>query len=240
MPRYTAPYTKLVLRLSEINTICNLATRLEKETPIGKWQDEVEAMCRGGVVLLSSHLEGYITDLNSVILTAISNPHIPLNSFPDELIFHQVRDIFEQLKNTNDKTKIGQKFRSLHHREKYFFDAIEGIDPSPRLFNNEIAMQSFSTPKPSKIYKFFKRYGYDCLRGDIAKTLKTSMLTHENLVLRTVQIRNDIAHGDDETKETPADLRLRLNSVRLYCRVLDDSVANFFKNKSIIIRTIDL
>lgn len=236
MARYTASYIKLVSRLSEINILCRLATSLEKDIPIGKWQDEIEAMCRGGVVLLSSHLEGYITDLNSVILTALSDPQVALNDFPDALVFHQVRDVFEQLKNTSDATKIGEKFRQLYYREKHFFNSMDGLESLPRVFNNEIAMQSLSTPKPLKIYKFFKRYGYSCLRGDIATTLTTSMLTHENLVLRTVQIRNDIAHGDDEIKETPTDLKLRLKSVKLYCRILDDSVANYFKCRGILIR----
>ena len=243
MPRYTQSYLKLLERLKEVELTFKLAKDLEKQLPLGINKNEVDAICRGGVVLLSSHIEGYITDLNYLVLTSLSEPKNLAKGYPSSLIYHQAKDVIKSIKNTSDPNHIGQQLTSLYRRERSLFMCMNGESENvtaDNFLNNEIAMQGFSTPKPELIHKFFKRYGYKSLSGDIAKILKSSNLVHRNLVLRTVEIRNDIAHGDISIKEAPSDLEEKYKSVKLFCRCIDDCVASYFKTKKIVLRTIEL
>lgn len=60
MSRYTKPYSAYSKRIAEVDTLRRLAASKERLDAI-KLRAEINALCRGSVVLLSSHLEAYIT-----------------------------------------------------------------------------------------------------------------------------------------------------------------------------------
>ena len=65
MTRFTPSYSSLMGRLDEVETLRVMAARFEKADPVGN-RDEINALCRASVVMLCSHLEGYIKDLDTL------------------------------------------------------------------------------------------------------------------------------------------------------------------------------
>lgn len=62
MARYTTAYSSLVRRIGEVDLLVSIAAKKELEDAIIHHQ-EIDALCRGAIVLLSSHLEAFIKDL---------------------------------------------------------------------------------------------------------------------------------------------------------------------------------
>ena len=65
MSRYTPVYSSFCTRLDEVETLRQFALIREREDPIGL-RREINALCRGSVVLLSSHVEAYIKELGEL------------------------------------------------------------------------------------------------------------------------------------------------------------------------------
>ena len=72
MSKYTKAYSGFLHRLSEIDAINHVAKQYTRR--LGRKDDAAtaNALCRASVVLLSSHIEGYIGDLAEITLYRIA------------------------------------------------------------------------------------------------------------------------------------------------------------------------
>ena len=225
MPRYSPIYSDFVERIKEVDKIATTARRYERIKPFGSQSEIVSALCRGGVVLLSSHIEGYISDLNEAILDTLVEKQIPIEKLATGFRYYLSKDIVDEISDTSEPAAITKKLKHLHKRDTHIWD------DHPHFTNpldSEKFMKGFSTPKPKNIYKLFRRYGHNNVKNDMMKKLRGDFIRHEANVDSTVNLRNDIAHGDGETTLTPDDLRLRKKSTHIFCREIDDSVCKWF------------
>ena len=77
MPRYSIAYSEWVRRLAEIDTIVSMARDVSQLPAASHNIMRVNALCRGGIVLLCSHLEGYVEALGSLAVTRIGDREVP-------------------------------------------------------------------------------------------------------------------------------------------------------------------
>jgi len=227
MARYSSAYSDLTIRLDEVGRITNEAKKKEALKPLGSQASLVSALCRGGIVLLSSHIEGYISDLNELILERIVKKKVSITKLSPRFGYYHSRDILDEISNTSDPKKISKKLKLLYSRDSFVWDD-EDIFLEP--LDDERFMRGFSTPKPGYIYTLFNRYGYSNLRGEIASVLASQFNFHQANVETTVHLRNQIAHGDHSLTQTPADLKRLMESTKIYCREIDNSVCRWFAN----------
>lgn len=227
MARYSAAYSDLTVRLDEVGRITKAAKGNEAKKPLGSQTHLVSALCRGGIVLLSSHIEGYIADLNELILEQLVKKKVSIKKLSPGFCYYHSRDILNEISETSEPEKISKKLKLLHSRDSFVWDD-EDIFLKP--LDDERFMKGFSTPKPEYIYSLFRRYGCSNLKGDIAKSLARQFYFHQNNVETTVHLRNQIAHGDHSITQTPEDLKRLTESTKIFCREIDNSVCRWFSN----------
>ena len=226
MARYTEAYSEFVNRLPEVEMLCKLAKQHQRAAGPFRGTEVVRPLCRAGVVLLSSHIEGYIEDLSEVILRKVSENDTSKNILAPKFLYYFSRDLIDEIGNTTNPDKIAAKVQVLFSRD-------QDIWSSDDKFREELAsdrfVAGFSTPRFDEIRKFVGRFGYGDYRGDMGRQLRARYQPCINMVDNVVDQRNKIAHGDSVTTATPSDLVNMLELVRLFCRSTDVVVGNWFK-----------
>lgn len=233
MARYTDAYSALLARLDEVDCIRQLARQSGglNMSPLGIRRSRV--LYRGAVVLLSSHIEGYIEDLCAHIIERIHRRATPKAVFGNVFLYHFSKDIVLQIKETNDPTGIADKIQKLITRDADIWDSATTFQQSP---SSERFIDGFSTPKVENIRKMFARFGYSSYLSDLKNHLAANSNACTNMVDRVVTERNKIAHGDVTTAGTPSDISDMIMYVRLFCRSTDIVVANWCQSKGCKLR----
>src|SRR4051812_17780568 len=111
MARYTSAYVSFISRLVEVEILYRAAARKERQDPVSH-RDEINALCRGAIVLLSSHLEAYIKELGEVTLTAIQSKAVTRSNIAAQFFFHISKDLLKEIKDTSDPIRIAEKLFS--------------------------------------------------------------------------------------------------------------------------------
>ena len=234
MPRYTSAYSGFLRRLEEVKSLHGLAQRISLEPATKGNVDKVNALCRAGVVLLSSHVEGYIEDLAVLALNKIYIKKIAKDKLGDGFRYYLSRKQIREIKDTNTTypATVAAKVRVL---------VVEGEDiwSDNKFFLKSLPSDSFvdfSNPKHKIIKKFLARFGFNKFHNDLARRLSINFFTCCNMVDQVVEQRNKIAHGDTTATGTPKDLADMIRLVLMYCRGTDIVVGNWFKNLGCPIR----
>lgn len=225
MSRYTSAYTSLIRRLVEVEILYRGAAVKEKLDPIG-FSNEINAFCRGAIVLLCSHLEAYIKELGEITLTALQSKAIARSGIPPQFFYHISKDFITEVKDTSDPAKIAEKMFAFLLSDNSYWDR-SGPFPTPLpvdRFN-----EGFSNPAYKKITRYFNRFGYTSYRSDLAGTLKANYNATVNMVEHLVHVRNKIAHGDLLVTKTPSDVREMTNYIKGYSRATDSTFATWCK-----------
>ncbi len=233
VPRYSVAYSGFVQRLSEVELILRKAKEASVQAPNSANIAFVNALCRSGVVLLSSHIEGYIKELGETALDRIARHELPKTRLGGRFQYYLSRDLITEIKDTQDPANIATKLGQLFDRDEHIWNA------HPRFsgpLSTEIFLGGFANPKHEKIEKFFKRYGYDSYSRDLAKRLTRDYRPCTNMVDHVVDQRNKIAHGDMVISSTPGDLADMIRLVKLYCREGDRVVGDWFRTQQCAIR----
>ena len=233
MARYTEAYSGFVGRLPEVDVLRKLANEHLRSAGPLKGGEVVNPLCRAGVVLLSSHIEGYVEDLSEVILRRILEKKTPKQTLSGRFLYYFSKDVIDEISKTRDPDKISEKVRRLFERD-------EDIWCSKEKFSEELPVDrfvsGFSTPRFDEIRRFIARFGYKSYRRDLGRRLQASFQACIRMVDNVVDQRNKIAHGDAVTTATPADLENMMSLVRLFCRSTDVVVGNWFKENGCPIR----
>jgi hypothetical protein len=232
MARYTPAYTSLVGRLKEVEILYRAAGADERKDPIGL-RNQINALCRGAIVLLSSHLEAYVKELGEVTLTAVQLKSVIRNSIASQFFYHISKDFIVEIKNTSDPAKIADKIFAFLNTDNEFW-ARSGHFPNPLpvdRFN-----KGFSNPAYQKIDHYLKRFGYTSYQADLARELRANYNSTVNMVDHLVDTRNKIAHGDPLTTKTPSDVREMTRVIKEYSRVTDSLFAIWCRDNLCAIR----
>jgi RiboL-PSP-HEPN len=233
MPRYTAAYQALLQRLSEIEALNRLARRHSVKLGVKQDAATANALCRASIVLLSSHLEGYVENLADVILQRIFQRALSKQKLAPRFLYYFSKDLLDELYDTRDPDKIAMKMKVLFQRDGDIWStngAFGAQLPSDRF------IADFSNPSFEKIKRFVARFGYNDYTGDLGHLLKANYQPCINMVDNVINQRNKIAHGDAVATATPGDVADMLRLMRQFCRATDDVVCNWFKKTGCLIR----
>jgi hypothetical protein len=223
MARYTSAYSSFVSRMAEVEILRCFAGTKEKSDPINM-RSEINALCRGAVVLLCGHLEAYIRELGEVALNSIHSKAVSRNALALQFYYHISKDILDDLKDTNEPSKIANKLFDFLQSD-YSLWGRTGPFPCPipaDRFN-----KGFSNPAFRKIVSYFNRFGYSDYKKDIAHLLQANYNATVNMVDHLVDTRNKIAHGDPAATKTPADVKNMVTLILVYCRATDITFASW-------------
>lgn len=223
MARYTVAYSAFILRVAEINTLLTMAKVLETSDPIGNAM-ESNAICRGAIVLLCSHVEGYIKELGELTLASITEQQICRSKIPNTVAYHISKNFVADIKNTADAAKIADHLSNFIDSDLSFWRSngpIEDQIPEDR-FN-----KGFNSPSFGKIATYLGRFGYAEYKRDLGFKLSGDFQVCKTLIDHIVDVRNKIAHGNPTISKTPSDLMDAVKTTRLFCRATDEIFAGW-------------
>lgn len=233
MARYTDAYSNLLERLTEVTCLHGLARETGGLNMSPLQIDRSRALYRGAVVLLSSHIEGYIEDLCILMVERIHQRAMRKAVFGGAFLYHFSKDIIIQIKDTNDPVGIATKIQELLSRDADIWDSAVSFQQAP---STDRFIHGFSTPKVENIRKMFARFGYTSYIDDLKRFLAADGHACTNMVDRVVNERNKIAHGDVAASGTPSDIADMIVYIRLFCRGTDNVVADWSRSKGCVIR----
>jgi hypothetical protein len=225
MARYTAAYSSFLDRLKEVDLLLRLAARREQLNPL-KERHSINALCRGAIVLLSSHLEGFIKELGEIILERLETRAVPRSSLVPQFFFHLSKDILGEIKDSPEPESIASKVFSMLARD---YDLWSQVGSFPRPLPSELFNKGFSNPTFKKVKAYFNRFGYTTYQIDLARILAANNLPTVNMVNHLVEVRNKIAHGDITIAKTPADVAAMATIVRSFCATTDRVFSDWCK-----------
>ena len=232
MTRYTSAYSAFNSRVGEVETLRRHARSQEKIDPV-KLRNDVNALCRGAIVLLSGHVEAFIRDLGELAIDSMHAKQVPRTNLPSSLFFHISQDIISEVKATNEPARIADKiFAFLQDDLPYWSRTGPFPDPVPTdRFN-----RGFSNPAFEKIRSYFNRFGYMDYRSDLASRLRARYQPTVNMVDHLVDTRNKIAHGDPNASKTPSEIADMISIMRLFCNATDAVFATWWRANFCAIR----
>jgi len=218
--------------LGEVEVLRRFALQKERQDPVGM-RNEINALCRGSIVLLSSHLEAFVKELGELALDSLYDKSVSRINLSSRFYYHISKNFIDELKDTSDPEKIGDKVFDFLNSDYPFWSKsgfFTTTIPSER-FN-----KGFSNPAFKKIKAYFNRFGYSTYKADLASRLQASYLPTVNIIDHLVDIRNMIAHGDPSATKTPSEIKDIENMVQKYCATTDSVFASWWKSKYCSIR----
>lgn len=227
MAAYSEAYSSLVIRLKEIESILSMARANETRSLRRDSRLRVDSLCRSGVVLLCSHIEGYVENVGALAVERIGLKRISKGKMPAAFRYHLSRDLILGVKQSNEPEIIATRIDELMARDADVWNTTSHLS-SP--LSSEIFIGNFSTPKHDSISSFFGRFGYSDFHRDLLRRLTTQGPACTNMIDQVVDQRNKIAHGDQVTTGTPHELEDMLRLVKAYCKALDQVVGDWFRS----------
>ena len=226
MARFSPVYSSLKLRLEEVKRLISLAEATENGRVTGANMATVDALCRGGIVLMSSHLEGYVKGLAERGLEMIEKNHVPKEKLEDVFRYHLSRDLIAEIQQSIHPDSISSRITAFLERDMQIWNTdTVFVGPLPR----DAFIGGVAAPNHDGIKKLFGRFGYSTFEGDLGKNLKGDLPVCRNMVDQIVDLRNKIAHGDPRVGATPQDIRDMQKWLMRYCQTTDKVVCDWFK-----------
>lgn len=232
MSRYSLPYQEFLNRLTEVEVLRRNASLLERADAINK-RNDINAMCRGSIVLLSSHVEAYIKELGEHALERLVSKAVCRSKIDPQFFYHISKDIFDEIKNTEQATGIAKKvFRFVDLDAPHWSKQ----DHFPAQLDSQRFNKGFSNPKFKKIAAYIHRFGFKTYEHELKSKLQQNAQTTINAMDQLVATRNLIAHGDPSATRTPQEIRNILETTKIFCRTTDDVVCSWFKSELCTLR----
>lgn len=218
MASYTRAYTDYLERIEEVKLLCGRAAKLERSRDSVLHGNDISALCRSSVVLLSSHIEGYVRELGEQTLDRIVERRVSGSRLAPRFYYYTSRASIEEIRSTTEPDRIAEKVFSFSQGDhKYWDDTsdfIHSIDA--RVFSH-----GFANPKFEKIKKYLNRFGYEDYRRDFFGALGPRGNIVSSAIDHIVDTRNSIAHGDRNVTKTPGEIKVMIEEAKLFCRTTD-------------------
>ena len=226
MTRFSPVYSSLIVRLEEVKRLTSLAEVSGRGKATSANMATVDALCRGGIVLMSSHLEGYVKGLAERGIEMIAKNNVPKATLESEFRYHLSRDLIEEIQQSIHPDSISSRIEAFLERDMLIWNSDAAfVSPLP----HDAFISGIAAPNHDNIKKLFRRFGYSSFEGDLGKNLKGDLPACRNMVNQIVDRRNKIAHGDPIIGATPQDLRDMQKWLLKYCRTTDKVVCDWFK-----------
>src|SRR5438270_12233690 len=116
MPRYTVAYSSFLTRLSEVETLRSLAAAQERADPI-RFSASINALCRGTIVLLSSHVEGFIKELGELTLERVHLRGVARAQMVPQFFYHLSKDKLNELRDASQPETIATRVFEIVARD---------------------------------------------------------------------------------------------------------------------------
>lgn len=232
MARYTSSYSSFVTRLNEVKVLRKSAEKKVRINPV-RMRDEINALCRGSIVLLSSHVEAYIKEVGELALDAFYNKSVTRSKFSPRFFYYISKDTLDELKDTSEPDKIANKVFSFLKSD---FDFWSKTGPFATQIPPERFNKGFSNPSFKKVKSYFNRFGYEEYSNDFNRKLGADAPLTKNTLDHLVDTRNNIAHGDPRATKTPADIKEMIDIITCFCRVTDQIFGDWCKTNFCSIR----
>lgn len=233
MPRYTPSYSNFLSRIAEVQALIGIA-KLESRKPLSQRNAAViNSAARASVVLLSSHIQGYVEELTDNILESIFIQKVPMNDFGNSFEFYLSQDITRVLRNSPNPDVFVRELKRMLRRDEDIWSDTPYFERAP---NSEPFKGNFGNPTFKEIKRYLNRFGYQDYDANLRNYLGNNYLAATNMVDAVVDLRTKIAHGETGIVPTPIDVSNMILLVKLFCRSSDDIVSNWFKSHRCIIR----
>ena len=232
MARFTHAYSQLIGRLHEVKVLRRLAASYERKDALAN-RKEINALARGAVVLLCSHLEAYVRELGEIALDSMTAKAIPRSKLASQIYYHISKDLLEEVCSTPDPEKASDKVFAFIDSDLEYWSK-DG--PFPRPVPADRFNRGFANPAFNKIAKYFNRFGYGGYKGDLSACLQVSFHPTVTMVDHLVHTRNKIAHGDFDVSKTPSEVEDMAHITRLFCRSTDAVFATWWRKNFCAIR----
>ena len=233
MPRYSPIYSEWKLRLREVQNLTTLANATSKGKITNANVAMVDALCRGAIVLLSSHLEGYVKGLAARGIETIEQNEVTKSRLGESFRYHLSRDLIMQIQRSSRPESVSSRIDAFLERDILIWnDSDVFIGP----LSSDTFVRGLSAPNHGSIKTLFGRFGYSAFEGDLNRTLKGDFSACRGMVDHVVDQRNKIAHGDHIISGAPQDLQNMQTWLTLYCRATDKIVCDWFKNIGCVLR----
>lgn len=232
MARYTSAYCSFVARMDEVIVLRKSAARLERHDPVAN-SKQIDALCRGGIVLLSSHLEAFIKELGELLLTRLFDKGVNRSTLDQRFFYHISKDRVDIIKDATDPESVARSVFDFLAADQDLWVRSGAL---PRYVDSERFNRGFANPKFKKIRSYFNRFGFQAYHGDLQRKLARNFVPYTNMVNHLVDTRNLIAHGDPGATKTPAEVKDMVDIVIQFCRATDQVFARWCKSKYCAVR----
>lgn len=216
--RYTLAYGEFVGRCEEVLLLVKRAAAIERSKTALARGKEIDALCRGALVLLSSHVEAYIKELGESLLDAIFVRQVCRSKLSSSFFYHCSRAHIEKIRDASDIETISADIFDFIQTGSDIWKKTGGM---PRSVDAEAFNFGFANPKFERIKKYLGRFGYTSLRHDMNRALKADCVLIIGNLDQIVDIRNAIAHGEASAKKTPSEVKDFVMSAKTFCRTVD-------------------
>ena len=232
MAQFTRAYSQLIVRLAEVAVLRRLGASYERKDAI-VCREEINALSRGAVVLLCSHLEAYVRELGEIALDSMAAKAIPRTKLASRVYYHISKDLLEEVRSTLDPEKAADKVFAFIDSDLEYWSK-DG--PFPRPVPVERFNRGFANPAFKKIAEYFNRFGYEGYQGDLRACLQANFQPTVTMVDHLVDTRNKIAHGDFAASKTPGEVKDMASMIQSFCRSTDAVFATWWGKSFCAIR----
>lgn len=204
--------------IAEVRELQAAAPRLTGSTPGAL--SLTRAVGRASVVILSSHLEGYIDSVNLEAASVVNAVGIQAAQLSESLRLLHTKPAVEVLTGTSWE---GQA-RAKHLSEFVTTDAWLWGSGGVGVLEPDRLLMWMKSPNPKALTRYFRYWGID----DIFERITRAPHTKDDLWRRLKELvdkRNAIAHGDLGTSVTAADIRAYLRAVETFAARSDAALA---------------
>lgn len=178
----------------------------------------VRAINRASVVLLSSHLERYLRNLNEEAVSVINAATVDGLSLPASLRLQHSKAPIDELANAQWDNRAALLSR-LVATDGWLW----GSSPKTDIDHDRL-LRWMKSPSPDRARRFFKLWNIT----DIFAIITRQSHTRQRMWLKLkelVEKRNDIAHGNAGAEATYQDVRGYLAVVRTFCERADGALS---------------
>jgi hypothetical protein len=226
MARYTTVYVEFSERLNEVEVLRKQAAKLERSKESFRRGPEISALCRGAVVLLSSHIEAYVKELGEHTLDSLHAKSVCRSKLAPQFFYHISKEAIGFIRDASQPEDIARHVQSFVNNDSPFWGSLH---PLPAPIPSQGFNKGFSNPSFDKVKAYFGRFGYNGFRADFFRLLNGDAQTIINNLNHIVETRNSIAHGDQSATKTPTEVKAMVETAKIFCRTADSVFGTWCK-----------
>lgn len=176
------------------------------------------AICRGIIVLITSHLEGYFESLIADVIKCFTINGIKMGDIPESLKVKMLSDEVSNIRNENVQ-QVWNGIKTISSSVLVNDTRICSIGD----IDEQIITRDFGQPGSKKIRKLLNYIGIDNIWSKVNANLSINV---NQVIDQLVLKRNKIAHGDAIESATSSDIRQIIKDIKNITKTIDKITKN--------------